>query len=174
MLKESNQFNTLVEIGTGDGSVLHFLSSKIPEMIRMVGIDLSEIQITADISKYKENPKLEFVVADGFQWVEQNGKSNMIFVTFRGVLEYFTQQRLQGFFKKLDSLGNILFFAVEPNTLSHNFNSNPNSEIYGNESAFSHNCAKLFEDAGFSVWHLSKRIESEHPDVTCIIGAKNF
>ena len=140
----------------------------------MVGIDLSEVQIENNKVNYKENPKLEFVAADGFDWVHKHGHENMVFVTFRGVLEYFTEQRLQEFFDKLNGLGKIIFFAIEPNGLDHDFRTNPNSQIYGPECAFSHNYPKLFQNAGFKIWHLSNKIEGEHHDITCIIGAKNF
>ncbi|WP_047245793.1 class I SAM-dependent methyltransferase [Maribacter thermophilus] len=174
LLKDPKKYTAIVEIGTGDGSILNFLSEKFPQINRMVGIDLSEIQIAKNKIKYIENTRLEFVAADGFEWVEENGLTNMVFVTFRGVLEYFTEQRLQDFFHKLNSIGKTTFFAVEPNGLDHDFSINPNSQIYGNECAFSHNYVKLFQNAGFSIWHQSQKIEGEHPDITSIIGAKNF
>ena len=99
LLKEPNQFRILVEIGTGDGSVLDYLSSKFPEINSMAGIDLSEVQIENNKVHDKENPKPEFVAADGLDWVEKHGHENMVFVTFRGVLEYFAELRLQEFIK---------------------------------------------------------------------------
>ena len=44
---------------------------------------------------------------DGFDWIEENGYSNTIIVTSRGVLEYFTQDRLTHFFDKLNNIGQI-------------------------------------------------------------------
>lgn len=89
---------------------------------------MSSEQININNVKFSENSRLEFIAADAFDWVKENGRSNIFFVTSRGVLEYFTESRLKEFIKSLD---NVLFVAIEPNVLTHNFELNPNSEIYG-------------------------------------------
>jgi len=154
---ESSEFNTLVEIGTGNGKVLNFLSSKFPHLRRLVGIDLSPVQIEKNKRSFQENARLEFVAADGFDWVNEHGRNRTIFVTSRGVLEYFTENRLQEFFNKLNSLGKTIFVAIEPNGVDHDFSRNPGSQPYGHERSFSHNYAALFEKAGFELWHYSKK-----------------
>jgi len=170
---EPNEFNTLVEIGTGNGKVLDFLSSEFPQIVRFVGIDLSPIQIELNKEKYKENPRLEFVAADGFDWVNVHGHGHMVFVTSRGVLEYFTEQRLQDFFNKLNGLGKIIFIAIEPTGVDHDFEVNPGSQPYGTERSFSHNYSNLFEKAGFKLWHYSKKEYSRDDYFFSFIGAKN-
>jgi hypothetical protein len=157
LTNEPEAFNTLVEIGTGNGKVLNYLNSKFPSIQRFVGIDLSPVQIQLNTENFKGNPKLEFVATDGFDWVKKHGHSNIIFVTSRGVLEYFTEQRLKDFLNKLNGLGKIIFVAIEPNGIKHDFKTNPNSELYGYERSFSHNYAKLFKDAGFNLWHVSQK-----------------
>ena len=69
--KESEPYNTLVEIGTGNGKVLEYLSSEFPKIERFVGIDLSQDQIEINKKQYKQNYKLEFVASDGFEWVKK-------------------------------------------------------------------------------------------------------
>lgn len=170
-----SEFKTIVEIGTGNGIVLNFLNSRFPELEKFIGLDLSQEQISINQTKFKDNPKLEFVATDVLDWVETHGKEHMIFFTFRGVMEYFNQEQLTQFFKKLNSLGKTMFFALEPNGLEHDFEKNPDSMIYGVETSFSHNYQKLFEDAGFNIWHLDKMKEPEYPHhIMSIIGAKNF
>lgn len=155
LTQNSEDFSTLVEIGTGNGNVLEYLSSKFPEINHFVGIDLSPSQIKINKEKYIESKKLEFVASDGFDWVKKYGKPNTIFVTSRGVLEYFTEDRLQAFLKEVKNLGRTFFIAIEPNCNQHNFETHPYSKPYGNERSFSHNYPKLFEKASFNLWHLS-------------------
>ena len=170
---ESLKYHTLVEIGTGDGTILEYLSSKFPQIDRFVGIDLSSSQIEANKKIFNGSSNLEFVACDGFDWIKQNGHNAMIVVTSRGVLEYFTQSRLQEFFDALNKFKKNIFIAIEPTGLDHDFVKNPNSEIYGSENSFSHNYAKLFNDAGFKIWHQSKMNYSQPECYINFIGVKN-
>jgi len=173
LLKESNDFDTIVEIGTGNGNVLAYLESKFPKISRFIGIDLSEDQIKINKNRFEKEGNLEFVSADAFDWVASYGEPNMIFITSLGVLEYFTEERLTAFFALLYGLGNIIFVAIEPNGVDHNFSINPNSQPYGHERSFSHNYPVLFENAGFKLWHESKKQLGDHDFFSCFIGAKN-
>ena len=171
--KDLKDFDTLVEIGTGNGSVLNYLASKFGHLKKLVGIDLSEVQTNLNNEKYKTEPRLDFVFSDGFDWVKKNGRSNTIFVTSGGVLEYFTETRLQSFLNKVNSLGKIIFVAIEPNGIDHDFRENPNSQSYGHERSFSHNYQKLFKASGFDIWHYSKKEYSYNAHLMCFIGARN-
>ena len=170
---QSEEFNTLVEIGTGNGNVLEYLSSEFPEINHFVGIDLSPVQIEINNKKFNKNNRLEFVALDGLEWVKKYGQMNTIFVTSGGVLEYFTESLLQEFLKEINSLGKTIFVAIEPNSTEHNFETNPNTQVYGREWAFSHNYPKLFEDAGFSLWHFSQKPWFQGSNIQTFIGAKN-
>lgn len=170
---EDGKYNTLVEIGTGEGIVLDYLSDRFPEINRFIGIDLSVSRIEANKKIFKKNDKLEFVVSDAVDWFKKNGHDHMIVITSGGVLEYFTQSRLQGFFNELNNIKKIIFIAIEPIGVHHDFLKNPNSEIYGNENSFSHNYEKLFKDAGFNIWHQSKLPYPESDFYMNFIGVKN-
>lgn len=171
--KQPNTFKTLVEIGTGNGKVLQYLSAKFSQLDKLIGIDLSKVQTDSNKEKYKSNPKLEFVASDAFDWFIEHGQDNTIVLTFNGVLEYFTQKRVQQLFNNLNGLGKIIFVAIEPKGLLHDFASHPNSKIYGFESSFSHNYPKLFKDAGFSLWHESQKNVHSNEYVITFIGAKS-
>jgi hypothetical protein len=172
--KQPEKFKNFVEIGTGNGDVLHYLSIQFPNFDRFVGIDLSSHQIELNLKKFKNKPTLEFVAADAFDWIKNNGKGNTIFVTYSGVLEYFIEKRLQEFLKNINALGKVIFIAIEPNGADHDFNNNPSSQIYGNEPSFSHNYPHLFKNAGFNLWHFSQKSYAQAGSVQTIIGAKNF
>jgi tRNA G46 methylase TrmB len=168
----SVQFHTLVEIGTGNGCVLNYLSSKFPKINQFIGIDLSPVQVEINNKKFKDDKRLEFVASDGFDWVKEHGQGNTIFVTSRGVLEYFTQERLQEFFKEINALGKIFFIAIEPKGADHNFETNPDSQPYGPERSFSHNYPRLFKNAGFDLWQTSYK-HLNNSTIMGFIGAKN-
>ena len=171
--KESGKYNMLVEIGTGDGKVLEYLSLRFPQIGIFVGIDLSNSQVDANKNKYDKSTNLEFVASDGFDWIKKNGHNYMIIVTSRGVLEYFTQSRLQAFFDEINNIGKIIFIAIEPTGVDHDFSKNSNSEIYGYENSFSHNYVKIFKNSGFNIWHQSKILYSNDECYMNFIGAKN-
>ncbi len=168
------EFPTLVEIGTGNGDVLDYLSSEFPEIERFIGIDLSRDQIELNNVKFNHNNKLEFVAADAYDWVKEHGQGNTIFVTSRGVLEYFLEPRLQELFNDINRLGKTIFIAIEPNGADHDFETNPNSQLYGHEPSFSHNYPKLFKNAGFEIWHFSQKVWHKASDMQTFVGAKNF
>lgn len=173
LAQEPEEFCTLVEIGTGNGDVLNYLSSEFPKIQHFVGIDLSQDQIELNTIKYKRNKKLEFVAFDALDWVKVYGQSNTIFVTSRGVLEYFTESRLQQLFHHINDLGKIIFIAIEPNGADHNFETNQGSQLYGHEPSFSHNYPKLFKKAGFTLWHFSQKVWYKAEDMQTFVGAKN-
>ncbi|WP_282049075.1 class I SAM-dependent methyltransferase [Maribacter aquivivus] len=170
---ENEGFNTIVEIGTGNGRVLNYLSEQLPQIKRFVGIDLNQNQINQNRETYKKNTQLEFVASDAFDWVNTYANKNMIFVTSRGVLEYFTESRLQDFLQQVNRLGNTIFIAIEPNGVDHDLKINKHSEPYGYERSFSHNYELLFKNAGFSLWHHSKK-DSSTEHYLSYMGADNY
>lgn len=170
---EHENFNTVVEIGTGNGKVLNYLSEQFPQIDRFVGIDLSQKQISRNKETYKKNTQLEFVAGDAFDWVNTYANKNMIFVTSRGVLEYFTESRLQDFLQQINRLGNTIFIAIEPNGVDHDLKVNTSSKPYGYERSFSHNYEVLFKNAGFSLWHNSKK-DSTLDHYFSYMGADNY
>lgn len=170
---QSEEFNTLVEIGTGNGDVLKYLCSEFPNIDRFVGIDLSSNQIEINRKKFSADEKLEFVAADAFDWVKEHGQSNTIFVSSRGVLEYFLEPRLLQLLKEINGLGKTFFVAIEPNGADHDFETSPGSQLYGNEPSFSHNYPGLFKNAGFDLWHFSQKPWFQANNIQTFIGAKN-
>jgi len=171
---QTEQFNTIVEIGTGNGDVLNYLSKEFPQINRFIGIDLSTDQIELNRKKFEHNQKLEFVARDAFDWVIENGQSNTIFVSSRGVLEYFLEEHLQDLLIKINQLGKTIFVAIEPNAAGHNFETEPKTQLYGNEPSFSHNYPHLFKSAGFSFWHSSQIPFFDSGSTRTFIGAKNL
>ena len=164
---------TLVEIGCGSGLVLERLSATFPEVKEFIGIDLCEEQIKSNWERFKNNTKLNFITADAIDWIDTYHMGNTIFLTFMGVYEYFPQEVLHTFFKKLYTLENSIILAIEPNGIDHDFEKNPNSEIYGPESSFSHNYVQLLESSRFRVWYSAKKRIDGDENYISFIGATN-
>lgn len=164
---------TLVEIGSGNGIVLDYLSNHFNTIENFIGIDLSEIQTEKNNEKYKDNTRLKFVADDGFEWFKKQGHDNMVLVTFRGVLEYFTEEKLQNFFNYLGTLKNILIVTIEPICANHNLEKQKASQVYGAERSFSHNYPHLLKKSGFKIWHHSKHKEEGFPHFMSFNGASN-
>lgn len=171
--KQTEEFKTIVEIGTGNGDVLEYLSKEFPQVNRLVGIDLSQHQIDLNTKRFKNNKKLEFVAADAYEWVKSNGDSNAIYVSSRGVLEYFLEERLQELLTNIYQLGHIFFVAIEPNGADHDFETQPQTQLYGDEPSFSHNYPYLFKNAGFTLWHFSQQPWHNGGNLQTFIGAKS-
>lgn len=162
-----------MEIGTGNGDVLNYLSSEFPNINRFIDIDLCQDQIALNNKKYKDNKRLDFIASDAFDWIQTNGHDKTVFVTSRGVLEYFKESQLQELLNTIYNLGPTMFIAIEPNGADHNFETNPNSELYGHEPSFSHNYPHLFKNAGFNIWHFSQKVWFKATDKQTFVGAKS-
>ena len=152
---------------------MNYLSEQLPQINRLVRIDLNQNQISRNRETYKKNTQLEFVASDAFDWVNTSANKNMIFITSRGVLEYFTEIRLQDFLRQINHLGDTIFIAIEPNGIDHDLKVNTISEPYGYERSFSHNYEILFKNAGFSLWHNSKK-DSTLDHYFSYMGADNY
>ncbi|MDM9630297.1 class I SAM-dependent methyltransferase [Robiginitalea sp. M39] len=170
---QTESFDTLVEIGTGNGNTLNYLSSAFPALKRLIGIDLSPDQIEINKRKFKGNNRLEFVAEDAMEWVKEHGHGNTIFFSNES-LEYFLETQLQGFLNEVNQLGKIIFITIEPNGHYHDLSTTPHSQLYGNEPSFSHNYPLLFKNAGFKLWHFSQKPWIGGFDMQTFVGAKNF
>lgn len=155
LLVENPDFKTLIEIGSGGGDLLNHLAEKIGGIDTFVGIDLSP-DITEENKSHYHNAKLRWIADNGKTWVEENGQPNNIFLTFRGVLEYFTTTDLEEMFSKISAtMQPAIFILVEPVALTHNLESDFESHPYGTEYTFSHNYPHILKQAGFDL-RLSK------------------
>ncbi len=170
-LGDTHSYKRLVEIGTGNGDVLMYLAEKFPQIEEFYGIDLSPKQTQAN-NKRLTRHSVKFVAADGFDWVNENGVPDTIYVTSRGVLEYFTQERLLAFFQMIMGQGPAVFVAIEPNDIDFDYEKDLESRPYGNERSFSHNYKRVFERAGFDIQHLSWKVYDENDHKLVFIIAK--
>ena len=155
LVEQSQTFDTIVEIGTGNGDVLNYLSVQFSEIDSFIGIDLSKEQIDFNKNRHKKNSKLQFINSDGLDWVISKGKANTIFYTSGGVLEYFTEQGLKKLLRKISNLGSVIFVAIEPVGMDIDFTNDSTSRLYGHERSFTHDYVGQFKNAGYEICHES-------------------
>lgn len=170
-LADQPEFKTLVEIGSGSGQMLDHLGQTVPTIDEFIGIDLSPDTIR-DCQAEFTNPKLTWVAADGDVWVRENGQPHMVFVSHRGVLEYFPQKNLESLFRFIATeLSPTIFIAIEPVGIDHDLDKELDSTTYGREFSFSHNYPHLFAKTGFDVHHVSFKEFYTHKLVAVIATA---
>ncbi|MGK0190042.1 MAG: putative TPR repeat methyltransferase [Verrucomicrobiales bacterium] len=150
-----DMFSELYEFGCGDGRVLHHMSEQFPDMAGFVGIDINSAIIKKNTQRYGET-RLRFADGDAMAWLEANGHSHSVLMTYGGVLEYFTQGEVEAILKKMASLRPAAFLLVEPMGDDFDLESEHISRPYGEESSFSHNHRFLLEQAGFEIVHNSE------------------
>ncbi len=149
----ANGFDSLFEIGCGSGQLLDYLATHVNGVEQFIGIDLSPTTVERCNDRYGRS-NVQFVAADGDKWIRENGKSNSIFMSHRGVLEYFPQERLLSFFKYIqETYSPCLLITIEPIGTDHNLETTTASQPYSNEYSFSHNYPHLIREAGFDVLH---------------------
>ncbi len=160
------QLNTVVEIGAGGGSFLDRLMQDVTGIDHVIGNDLSPETIIENRHLY---PHIEWVAGDGKSWVADHGTANSIFITFRGVLEYFTQQDLDQYFNNIATQkAPAVLILVEPIAINHDLTRNIESTAYGTEYSFSHNYPFLVRANGFHIRHESFKQFDTHTICTII------
>jgi hypothetical protein len=145
-----SRFDTLCEIGTGNGMFLRYLSERLGGVRRFVGIDLSREQIDANRRAYA-GTKLEFEDAEALEWIDREAAPGTVFVAC-GTLECLTASELEQLLRRIASRATPgAFGIVEP--ISFDLDTATESRPRG-AMMFSHNYPRLFEACGFSVRNL--------------------
>lgn len=144
----------IVEFGCNSGLLLNYMVQQFPKIESAVGIDINRQQIQRNQQADHFDPRIQFLTADGVDWVIENAKPNTLFVTNGGVMEYFRRHRLNLMMKRISThLSPAIFFAIEPNALDHDLENDVNSIPFGEELSFSHNYRDLFATNGLDVVH---------------------
>lgn len=168
MKQSGGEFDRFVEIGTGDGRVLKYVSERIEGISRFIGVDLNEAQILKNQKDYSEDANLEFEVGEALKWVGDHPAPGTVMTTNGGVCEYMTRAQLEAMLRKLTDAGGPCVVAItETLAIDHDLLNEPQSFPYGHEFAFSHNYRALLEEAGFEVNYVNDRYtvptEEHHP-----------
>lgn len=139
--------HSLCEIGCGSGRVLAEAAARLPALASLVGLDLSAAQSAANRSRHRD-PRLSFVAADAQEWIPAHAMPGWCFLSYGGVLEYFTQDALATMFGAIASRAPACVVLVEPLGDDFDLASDTRSRPYGQELSFSHNYPHLLAHAG--------------------------
>ncbi|MDB2686828.1 class I SAM-dependent methyltransferase [Mariniblastus sp.] len=151
---EVSQLNQIVEFGCNSGLLLQYMTTELPGLQSSTGIEINAHQVRQNQQSTEFDSRIEFSNEEGGQWLFENGKTNSLFVTNGGVLEYFRRERLDEMLTHISNkLGPAVFFAVEPVANDHDWSQTTESVPFGEELSFSHNYTDLFESNGFEILH---------------------
>ena len=90
-----DEYDGVIEIGTGNGWFLDLLSKKIDRNIPFIGLDLNRETIERTRSRYGKSRKLEFVCSDILSFTKTESLTHKLLVTCF-VLECFSPEELVG------------------------------------------------------------------------------
>ncbi len=155
---DNGRYQSLYEIGCGDGQVLKYLSTRLHSIDHFVGIDINAHVIAMNNQKFGNN-RLEFVCANAMAWIGENSRPCSVFFSNGGVLEYFSKKQLTGLLQKIHAdFRPSVFAIIEPVAPDFEAETEIASRPYGKEWSFTHNYRYLFESNGFVVhYHRESR-----------------
>ncbi|MEO8459066.1 MAG: class I SAM-dependent methyltransferase [Dokdonella sp.] len=149
--------DTLCEIGGGSGQVLEHLAECMPNLRRLIGIDLSADQVAGNRVRNRD-PRCEFICADALNWAAANASGGWAWFCYGGVLEFLPQRRLADSLRACAAKPPALFALVEPLADDFDCDCEIVSRHFGLELTSSHPYSKMLIDAGFSeVWRMETR-----------------
>ncbi len=146
----TGQYHTLCEIGCGSGDLISYFARELPALRELVGIDLSPEQVARNRQRHLD-PRLRFVAADANTWIPENIESGTAFLTYDGVLEYFSEPALEALLRAIAAHPPACFAIVEPIAPDFDLDAEAHSRLFGGEMSFSHNYPRAFTAAGFRV-----------------------
>jgi len=142
----------LVEVGSGDGRVLEWLSENLSGIDEFHGVDLNEREIEKCRETHRDSDRLFFHAGDLMEWLRAHPSPKTILVTNGGVLEYILRDELLALFREFRSLCSPCVIAItESIGNDHDLGKESESFPYGHEFAFSHNYPALLREAGFEI-----------------------
>ena len=153
------RYERLCEIGCGSGFLTNALMERFPMLTEVVGIDLCAKQAEMNRARYS-NPRLHFVAADATAWVPEHARSATIYLTYDGVLEYFTQHELEGMLRSIAGHEPVCFALMEPIAFDYDLETEIQSRLFDSDMSLSHNYPRIFREAGFRV-HWQKDLPRE-------------
>ncbi len=151
----------LVEVGSGDGKLLEWLSQRLDGITEFHGVDLNEQEISKCRETHHGSEKLFFHHGDLLDWLRENPAPRTILMANGGVLEYLLRDELAAVFAEFHSLCSPCIVAVtESIGTDHDLGQEPQSFPYGLEFAFSHNYPAILREADFEIrWERNRPTE---------------
>ena len=143
-------FSSLLEIGCGDGRVLHHLSEKLKSVENFTGIDINERIIARNRDVYSETA-LRFESGDASKRLGELVPTGSIVMTYGGVMEYLLESELRELFRSLKARSTVIIALVEPLYDGFDLENETASRASGTENSFTHPYPLLLRESGFEI-----------------------
>jgi hypothetical protein len=140
-------FTDLCEIGTGNGLMIDYLASRLPQIEHFRGIDLSAEQVARNRAIYGAS-KVEFLHVEAADYVTRHCRPGTLFVAY-GTFECFTQAELEELFALTRrSVDRVAFASCDVVAVDYDAEVERDSRPRG-DLLYSHNYRHLLETHGF-------------------------
>lgn len=145
----TGKYETLCEIGTGNGMYIHYLFRQNQSLFnKWIGIDLNAEQIRINKELFSED-SIEFASMEINDWITQNKNTTPLFLT-AGTLEYFTELELEEFLNNVkNNFTNAAIALIEP--ISFDLTAEKHSKPRGS-FMFSHHYPLMLQKTGFTLF----------------------
>ncbi|MGB6220034.1 class I SAM-dependent methyltransferase [Haloferula sp.] len=143
-------YQSLCEIGCGNGMVLDYYRRHLPVFDHYIGLDLSHVEI--EKNRIRHDASLKFHTADAVEWIANESTDGIVFLTNGGVFECFTPDELTSLLDQARKGGGPVAFAITENIATdHEIEIDRMSHVYAAEFSFSHNYPYLFRASGYRI-----------------------
>ena len=144
--KNIGVFNTVMEIGVGDGRFINYIKEKKWIGInKYIGIDINNEQVEENKLNFNN---IEFVCEEIEEWVKRDTSNGGVFIS-AGTLSYFTSNELKELLGLIKSKYKFVSFGIiEP--ISFDLNTEFESMPRGN-LMYSHNYPFIFKSLGYDI-----------------------
>lgn len=154
-----DEYDKVVEIGTGNGWFLDVLSKKIRSAVRFIGLDLNKKTIKQTKLDYKHNKKLEFICSDVFHFAKKASFKKAVVVSCF-VLEYFSKKELVDFCRLLIKNSPCFLAILERVNIKHK---NKEASVPVGNFSYSHNYEAVFAKTGMEKRYTHRKVAQNDP-----------
>lgn len=149
---------TLCEIGCGSAHALVQFGAALPQLRRLIGLDLSAEQTAINRARYAD-PRYAFVDGDACRWIPDHAEPGWVFLTYGGVLEYLSEAALGALLRDIAGRAPTALMLIEPIATDYDLAREAHSRPYGDELSLSHNYPRLLAQAGFRELRREERMD---------------
>lgn len=162
-------YETVIEVGTGAGTLITLMSQKLPHYSNFIGIDINKKQITENQIMYKDLTNVEFIFMDIKKYIEQTHLNNVVIVS-QNTLDYFPKNDLEELLSLIKN--KIKNVSIVVSSLQNTLQLKDSiDEKEGDLRVYRHNYHSLLESSGYQ--SISSDLFGEKEDTIIITGHKH-
>ncbi|MFA6192488.1 MAG: class I SAM-dependent methyltransferase [Sulfurimonas sp.] len=165
---EDLNFNTVLEIGTGAGTLIAILSKNLNTYDKFIGIDINKQQIDENKKNYQNLDNVEFIYMDIAKYINDTNLNNIAIVS-QNTLDYFEKNELKKLFSLIHS--KIKNVVIVVSSLRRNIElADSIDRKEADFKVYSHNYYALLKEAEYELMSIDSIGDRE--EVVVIAGYK--